>query len=249
MLAFILYLMIAPCGLKGGRVLFCPVTSPAISAIPGERLVIEDEIAALQRELVLLDRSCQPTIPIVPGATEPEKIPDAPKKAAPETPPELPSFPTPETVPLPKQAPADDPGDDAGLQPDDVAQQIVDRGAKRGALNFALSWKSTDDIDLSVTCPTGQIITYTNRSACGGTYDLDANVTRAEAVADPVENVVFDDVTEGDYQVRAHLKGSRTAGEKEVTLHVLRQDGRNQTYSGKVSGASPVWSVNISISR
>lgn len=252
MLAYILYLMIAPCGLNTGRTVFCPLPDPEISAIPGERQVLENEIAALQREVVLLDRACQPTIPILPA-------PEAPEGAAPA--PVLPAFPAPAS-PAPDPAPQEDPAppdaaapetpapdQDAAVAPEAVGRQVQERGGRRGALNFALSWTSTDDIDLSVACPTGQVISYTNRVDCGGTYDLDANITRADAVMNPVENVVFDDIVPGVYTVRAQLKGNRTAGDKPVTLHVLRQDGRNETYSGIVSGNAPEWAVNISISR
>jgi hypothetical protein len=60
---------------------------------------------------------------------------------------------------------------------------------------------------------------------------------------------VFDEAAPGVYIVRVNLKSDRTAGEKPVTLHVLRQDGRALTYSGKVDDKSPEWTLNISISR
>jgi len=131
----------------------------------------------------------------------------------------------------------------------DVDRRIAERGAERGGLNFVLEWGSTDDIDLSVTCPAGQTVSYKNRGDCNARYDLDANVTRATAVTDPVENVVFQEVVPGIYIVTARLKGNRTDGDKPVTLHVLRQDGRSQSYSGTVGRTRPEWTVNISISR
>ncbi len=224
MLAYLLYLLIAPCALHPGRFGFCPAPVAEVSAIPREREVIEDEIARLQRELALLDRNCQPTIPILPAP----EVPDAP--AAPST---------------PDAAPADK----TDLSPEAVERRLTQRGAARGALNFALSWASLDDIDLSVICPAGQEISYKTPRACGGVYDLDANVQRAEAVSDPVENIVFQTLTPGLYKVRATLKGARSAGEKPVTLHVFRQDGGAQSYSAKVSDEAPEWSLNISISR
>ncbi len=226
-LAYILYLLIAPCGLNNRGMIFCPKPAPAINAIPSEARVIEDEIAILQHELALKDRACQPTIPVLPA--KPALGTNAPSGNQPEAMP--------------------DKVDKGALSPEDVGRKIVERGAERGALNFALSWSSTDDVDLSVTCPNGQTISYKNRVDCNGTYDLDANVKRGEAVSDPVENVVFQEVVPGVYKVRAHLKGNRTDGEKAVTLHVLRKDGRSQTYSGIVSDKAPEWSVNISISR
>lgn len=231
LLAYILYLMIAPCGLNGVRPVYCPAAAPPVSAIPGERAVIEDEIVALQHELALLDRACQPTIPVLPAP------PATPDRSAPTEPP---------AAPAPSAAP---PPDKSDLGPEATTRRLVDRGGQRGALNFVLSWSTIDDIDLAVTCPAGQTVSYRNRGDCNGNYDLDANVKRAGAVTDPVENIVFGPAVPGLYKVRVHLKSERTAGEKAVTLHVMRQDGRTQSYSGTVSGKTPEWSLNISISR
>lgn len=230
LLAYILYLMIAPCGLNGGRLFFCPKPAPEISTIPAERQVLEDEIAALEHEIALIDRACQPTIPVLPA------VPDA--VAPTQTPPvETPQRPTPV------------PQDKTERNSDDVIRDLEERGARRAELNFALSWNTLDDIDLAVTCPSGQTISYSNRGDCDGTLDLDANVTRADAIEDPVENIVFDQAAPGLYKVNVRLKSNRGAGEKPVTLHVLRRDGRSLTYSGTVSDKAPEWSLNISISR
>lgn len=233
MLAYILYLMIAPCGLNGGRLFFCPRPAPEISAIPVERQVLEDEIAALQHELALLDRACQPTIPVLPTTPDAAPTPDKPPVDTPE----------------PVQTPTPEPQDKTERDSKDVIRDLDARGARRAELNFALSWNTLDDIDLAVTCPSGQTISYSNRGDCDGTLDLDANVTRAGAIEDPVENIVFDKATPGLYKVKVRLKSNRGDGDKPVTLHVLRRDGRSLTYSGTVSDKAPEWSLNISISR
>jgi len=132
----------------------------------------------------------------------------------------------------------------------DVEQRLEERGGERGDLNFTLEWASTDDIDLYVTCPSGQTVSYKNPADCGGVYDLDANVITAKAIGDPVENIVFNDAPTGIYKVRAHLRTERNDGEKTVILHVLRRDGPSQSYEGKVGGGqSDEWVTNISISR
>lgn len=228
-LGFILYLMIAPCGLNGGRLIFCPAPASEVSAIPVERQVLENEIAALEHELALMDRACQPTIPVVPASPAPTV--DEPAEKTPD----------------PVQAPT--PQDKTERDSQDVIRDLDARGARRAELNFALSWNTLDDIDLAVTCPSGQTISYSNRGDCDGTLDLDANVTRADAVSDPVENIVFDQARPGLYKVNVRLKSNRGDGEKPVTLHVLRRDGRSLTYSGTVSDKAPEWSLNISISR
>lgn len=231
MLAYILYLMIAPCGLNGGRLFFCPEPAPEVSAIPVERQVLEAEIAALEHEIALLDRACQPTIPVLPASPD-----SAPATAVPE-------------AERPEPTPAPDPQEETERDSKDVIRDLDERGARRSELNFALSWNTLDDIDLAVTCPSGQTISYANRGDCDGTLDLDANVTRADAIENPVENIVFDQASPGLYKVKVRLKSNRGEGEKPVTLHVLRRDGRNLTYSGTVSDKAPEWSLNISISR
>jgi len=73
LLALILWLMIRPCGLEPGRLAyFCPAPAVEASTLGAERLVLEDQIAGLERELAVLDRACQPVAPPLPMLTPPE---------------------------------------------------------------------------------------------------------------------------------------------------------------------------------
>lgn len=222
LLAAILYLLVAPCGVNQRGLIFCPVAPPERAAAMSQAHVAGDEVAALERELALVDRQCHPTVPVLP-VTPPEPAP------APEE----------ETNAAPTEA-----------DREAAARRIAERGARRGNLNFTLEWATLDDIDLYVTCPTGATVSYKNRGDCNGTYDLDANVKRAEAITDPVENIVFDDNAPlGIYKVRAHLRSERTEGAKRVVLHVLRRDGPSQSYQGMVGAGQDEWTTVISISR
>ena len=71
MLAAILALTVAPCGLWPGRPDFCPVPAAAIAAAETERQVIADEIARLERQLAEGERLCQPVIPLREAAAAP----------------------------------------------------------------------------------------------------------------------------------------------------------------------------------
>lgn len=77
LLGAILWLLIRPCGIWGSGPDFCPVPQARIEAALTETRVAQDEVAALERELALLDRGCQPTIPVLPavpgGPSEPER--------------------------------------------------------------------------------------------------------------------------------------------------------------------------------
>ena len=226
LLAAILYILIAPCGLSQGRLIFCPTEPREIEAALSEARVAADEVAALEREIALVDRQCQPTVPVLP---EPAPV--------------LPAFPTPA------------PEDESRLTPEDrdradLERRIDERGATRGALNFSIAWAGPDDVDIHVTCPNGETINYRKKQACGGTLDLDANVKRSQTINDPVENVVFANTAPlGIYQVRVHLYDRRSPGPTPVTLYVLRRDGPSQTYQGNVSASQSTWITNISISN
>lgn len=232
LLGWLLALLITPCGLAQGRISFCPAPAPpVVSVAESERRVIEDEIARLQRELALLDRTCQPTVPLplapVPGIPAPDGDGARP-----------PASPVPDLAPDGEEAAREEAG-----------RRVEERGAARGDLNFALEWASIDDIDLYVTCPTGETLSYLRRTACNGSYDLDANVARRTAVADPVENIVFNDPAPGLYKLRVHLRGIRSEGAIPFALHVLRRSGQSQTFSGVLGENDRVWTRNIEIAE
>ena len=73
-LATILYLLIEPCGLSRGGLFFCPEPEESTVVAGGQSRVLEDEVAALERELALQTRMCQPDFAdkAVPVTDEPE---------------------------------------------------------------------------------------------------------------------------------------------------------------------------------
>ncbi|MCF6231882.1 MAG: hypothetical protein L3J36_02080 [Rhodobacteraceae bacterium] len=228
LLGAILYLVVAPCGVSRFGLVYCPPDAPpAVRGEFEENPVLGNQVARLQRELALLDRSCQPTVPIDP----PEPI--------------VPDLPPPPPPPPP-------PVEESGLNDaqSDLVDRITERGATVGALNFVLEWHGSDDLDLYVTCPSGQTISYRARSACGGALDLDANARRRSLVRDPAENIVFGNPAIGLYKVTVKLYKDRTSGgTKAFRLHVLRRDGTSQSYNGLIPPGAREWTTTISISR
>jgi hypothetical protein len=72
---------------------------------------------------------------------------------------------------------------------------------QEGELEFILAWDGTDDLDLLVTCPSGEQIWAREMRACGGTLDIDANGSRNPKTATPVEHVTFPGSAHGSYEV------------------------------------------------
>jgi len=75
-------------------------------------------------------------------------------------------------------------------------------GASSGRLRVSLKWDTTDDLDLHVQTPQGEIY-FGNRRASGGELDVDRNVSHD--TIEPVENVFWNDVPVGNYTVSCNL--------------------------------------------
>ncbi|WP_211870928.1 hypothetical protein [Neoroseomonas terrae] len=121
---------------------------------------------------------CRPPEP-PPRPPEPPRPPDPPPPQPPAQPPQQP----------PPQQPPQPPPE----QPRNNDLDRADRqGARRGRTQVILGWDDRNDLDLAVICPNGQRIDYRNRSACGGSLDIDRNAAGGPTTRTPVENVVFD---------------------------------------------------------
>ncbi|GIT87556.1 hypothetical protein [Roseobacter sp. OBYS 0001] len=146
LIASVIYLMIEPCAL---RISWLPNTCERVEEIPDtlyeERLLLEDQITQVQKEIHIKDRLCQPDFALLP-------IPDPDAVVPPETgvQPSLPIDP----------------------EVDDRADRA---GAERGDLSFTLIWEGSDDLDLHTTCPAGDTLFFLDKVQCNGEMDLDMN--------------------------------------------------------------------------
>jgi hypothetical protein len=209
MLAAILYLAIAPCGLRGlGLLDHCPGPAAARSEVLDRNAQLDNRIAQLERRIGEAGRACRP----VP----PPPVPDFPAPA--------PAAPAPAT-------PA----------PSEIDERLDRAGAQRGALSFSLAWDTIADLDLHVTCPAGATISYNNRAACNGQLDVDANVNPRLARRDPVENVFYNSVTPGSYQVRVNLYDPAVANGPVAFRLQIRDGDRVELLEGSVSPTQPNW--------
>ena len=81
----------------------------------------------------------------------------------------------------------------------DAFDQRIDR---RGQSQITLIWNTTDDLDLWVRCPGGQMIRYNSRRNCSGFLDVDRNAGTSNVTTQPVENVTFEQgMPPGTYEV------------------------------------------------
>lgn len=113
-----------------------------------------------------------------------------------------------------------------------------------GDIQATLRWTTTDDLDLAVTDPSGQVVYYGTRSIpSGGQLDVDANAACSGTINSPIENVFWPptQAPQGSYSVAVNLF-SRCTGDAAAIPFELRLlvQGNIQTLSGSVSEANPV---------
>ena len=215
LLFWALYLLIAPCGLRGPGILnfdMCPRADPGPDALDVEaerREALADRIAALERDLNRAGISCVPETPQAPGpAPEPEPEPEPERE--------------------------------------DPVDAVIDEGGEIGTVNIILSWEGTADLDVHVKCPSGETIKHSNKNACGGTLDTDANVGVAKPR--PVENVVFSESpTPGTYEVTVRLHAEKQDRNRSrfpfrITIIV---DGRRTVHDDSVNTSNRQWTTTF----
>ena len=219
-----LYLLIAPCGLRGPEFLpfdldmldTCPRAEsdldPELDAETARRAALENRIASLERNLARAGGACERPPVVVEVPAEPvEVVPPEPVE-----------------------------------EPSEAVQAVREEGGEIGTVNVILTWHDRSDLDLSVSCPDGQKIYYSNLTACGGTLDTDANVT--ETTTRPVENVVFAESPQaGAYRVGVNLhsqneEAGRARHPFTVTVIV---DGEEMVHDASVSLDNSQWTTEF----
>jgi len=127
------------------------------------------------------------------------------------------------------------------------------RGGQEGKLEIILAWNSTRDIDLYVTCPTGQVLWARALTACAGELDIDANGSGNAKVGDPVEHAVYPQPGRGTYRVAVgNCERSGPAESYRLTViyegKVIRQVSGTAPVTGFVNGCgTPIPAVEFSI--
>ncbi len=127
---------------------------------------------------------------------------------------------------------------------DEIEERCEERGCETGELNVQLSWNDTSDIDLYVTCPNRQTISYETPRACGATLDVDSNATGV--IRTPVENIYWaSDPPRGPYRILVKLFKARQ-GLGPYPFRVKVTVGEHvEEFTGSVSARNPSKTFNF----
>jgi hypothetical protein len=121
-----------------------------------------------------------------------------------------------------------------------------------GDIQVTLRWTTTDDLDLAVTDPSGNTVTYFNRSIdSGGQLDVDANANCIEQNSSPIENIFWppSQAPQGQYTIAVNLF-QRCAGSGPISFNLtLLVQGNTETLTGTVDEQNPVATFPFSLPR
>lgn len=120
-----------------------------------------------------------------------------------------------------------------------------------GDIQVTLRWTSSDDLDLAVTDPSGNTVTYANpRVASGGQLDVDANAGCGEITQSPIENIFWlpGQAVNGEYSIAVNLYQRCGSGSAPVPFNLtLLVQGNTRTLNGSVSNQNPVATFPFSV--
>lgn len=121
-----------------------------------------------------------------------------------------------------------------------------------GDIQVTLRWSTTDDLDLAVKDPSGEIVSYRNaKVASGGELDVDSNASCQGTTTNPVENVFWPTggAPQGAYEVEVNLfeRCANTTEPIEFSLTLLVK-GNTETKTGTVDNNNKTVTFPLSLS-
>lgn len=120
-----------------------------------------------------------------------------------------------------------------------------------GDIQVTLRWASSDDLDLAVTDPSGNTVTYSNpRVASGGQLDVDANAGCGETTQTPIENIFWlpGQAPQGSYSIAVNLYQRCGSGSAAIPFNLtLLVQGNTRTLTGTVGTQNPVATFPFSV--
>ena len=116
-----------------------------------------------------------------------------------------------------------------------------------GKLRINLSWNTTDDLDLHVETPDGEI-SYRNKTieyqGVIGELDIDKNLGN-DAVSNPQENINFDGMPIGLHKVYVNFYKQREQNDIPFTITIMPENGEGRIFNKVVRGKGNSQNVAI----
>lgn len=127
-----------------------------------------------------------------------------------------------------------------------------DESLGTGDIQVTLRWATTDDVDLAVTGPDGQKISWENPgpSSSGGTLDRDDNSSCLSMTQSPIENIYWPigQAPDGNYSIEVNLFQRCVGGNEPIGFEVrLLVQGTTETLTGTVTEANPTFTHSFSV--
>lgn len=103
-----------------------------------------------------------------------------------------------------------------------------------GNLRVNLAWNTTDDLDLSIETPSGEIISYQNKtveySGILGELDVDRNAD-FDITSTPQENINWDGFPKGLHRIFVNFYNMREKTTVPFTLSIISQNSDSRVYN------------------
>ncbi|MDW3223232.1 MAG: hypothetical protein R8G34_10160 [Paracoccaceae bacterium] len=98
---------------------------------------------------------------------------------------------------------------------------VFDQDGAYGAMNFSLFWSGPGDLDLSLVCPSGEIVAYMNKINCGASLDIDSGFWSSST--EHVENIYLSEsAPNGQYSVNVtHYVSTNEAKDASVRFSLM----------------------------
>lgn len=120
--------------------------------------------------------------------------------------------------------------------PNQEIERRLDREkAQTGQLQISLAWNGLEDLDLHVKCPGRNELFHGNKTACGGTLDVDMN--NAKSSEDAVENAVWTNPPpQGQYEIHVELWSRKSKPRRTIPFTVRFKRGEDvKTFNGSIA--------------
>ncbi len=107
-------------------------------------------------------------------------------------------------------------------------------GAGVGDITVSMIWDSHDDLDLHIINPDESHIYYSNKTAGGGTLDVDANASSSNYMEPPIENIYYPTPASGHYKV--YIRDYRDRTDSRSTHYKVKViiNGEERLFEGDI---------------